>query len=302
MEQRRFCAKCNAPEVKGSDVCVVCGSKDFLLPQAEDPIKAVEIEDATVKVPVESKFIKTESDDDKSENPDVSDMESDLLQSVEPQAEDVQAEEPVPTKKKIASAIPNEERTVVYKSFAEYEKELAEKEAEEEPDEKNKKKKSKYRAKNVLLVFLCIFLSVLLVAGGFVAGVYLTYTGALDEVIPKFEPQIDRKYQSEIDTCNTYKTQLAQTLLDYVTGNGIYIDETVTVVVECVDDADFCLVTVDKDCLSAEEIESLLSNKYMCPARGTYVVQIIPFQDEEGNGKLKVEVVCDGESGGYQHS
>lgn len=301
MEQRRFCAKCNAPEVKGSDVCVLCGGTDFLLPQKETPVKVVEIEDATVKAPVESKFIRNSEDDTVTPfAEEMAQVSSEAFQEQAPEKPD-DAPDEKPERMK-TPVIPDEERTIVYKSFAEYEKELAEKGIEEDDEDKKKKKKSKHSAKNILLVFLCILLSLLLVAGGFVAGVYLTYTGALDQVLPALEPKIDEEYQTEIDTCNTYKTELAGTLLDYVTGNGVYIEETVTIVIECVDDADFCMVTVDDDCLSEEEIENLLGGNYMCPTRGTYVAKIIPFEDEDGNGKLRVEVTCDGESGGYQHS
>mgnify|MGYP002519424846 CR=1 FL=1 len=201
MEQRRFCAKCNAPEIKNSGVCVVCGGTDFVLPQTEEPVKVVEIEDAVVKASVDSKFIKASPDEGVVEN--VSEKEN---VSAEPQPveekEPIQSSEeamPIQPKKRPTNIIPGEGRTIVYKSFAEYEKELAEKEALEGPEEKDKKNKPKKEPKKASFVIMSIILCLVLVAGGFALGVYLTHNGFLDGILHSEQIGINEAQQAEID-------------------------------------------------------------------------------------------------------
>ena len=304
MEQRRFCAKCNAPEIKNSGVCVVCGGTDFVLPQTEEPVKVVEIEDAVVKASVDSKFIKASPDEGVVEN--VSEKEN---VSAEPQPveekESIQSSEEamsIQPKKRPTNIIPGEGRTIVYKSFAEYEKELAEKEALEGPEEKDKKNKPKKEPKKASFVIMSIILCLVLVAGGFALGVYLTHNGFLDGILHSEQIGINEAQQAEIDACNANQTDIAQKLASYVTENGIYIDKTTVVTIQGTKSGSGCIVTVEGDCLTSFECEALFGEEYVCPAGGTCVAEIIPYVDDEGNSMFKVEVTCDGKSGEWSHS
>jgi hypothetical protein len=162
--------------------------------------------------------------------------------------------------------------------------------------------KSKKGPRKAGFVFLCIILSLLLVAGGFVLGVYLTYNGVLDDFLRNEESGITAEQQAEIDSCNGNQTEIAEALASYIDENGIYIDKTTIVIIERSEDGADCTVTVDGDCLSSEECEVLLGDDCGCPAGGVCVAEIIPYIDDAGVSMFKIEVTCDGVSGEWSHS
>ena len=348
MEQRRFCADCHAPAVKGASFCVVCGGSNFILPQVEEtPVKAVAIDDGVVGVAADSKFIKTALDTDltvdiaeeqtvggfpqpsrdyqptyvsapvKEEAPQVpqanvynshnpQDIYSNYTpQPVEPiyEPQPIQpvVENPQPIQN-VAPVMPDEGRTVAYKSFEEYERELAEQEA---LNGKQKKPKNGGGAKSVFkkigFAILCIFLSAALLAGGFAIGVYFTHSGALDEYLPERAEEIDEDLQEQVDDCYEAQQDLAKTVKSYITENNVYVDKTTIITIESTNDGDRCLVSVEGDCMTSAECAELLGNDFICPSEGTYVVSIIPYVDSDGKSMFKIEVSCDGGEEGYKH-
>lgn len=303
MEQRKFCANCKAPMVKGASFCVVCGGHDFVSPQVEEPIKAVEIDDAVVSAPVESRFIVT-SNEVKTptessvpvapvqvEIPPVYEQKPAVQEYVAPQSA------PVPH-------ISMQERTVVYKSFEEYERELAAKEQENQAaNNEPEKKKGGAKAvfKKIGVTFLCIILSVALVFGGFVIGVYLTYKGALDEYLPEKTDELAVAYEKDLDDCYELQQELVNVVATYISDNKIYIDKTTVITIEATEEGKSTLVSVDGNCLTSSECAELFNNKYICPCEGTYTVSIIPYVDTNGSSMFKVEVKCDGGEEGWEH-
>lgn len=321
MEQRRFCANCNAPAVKGASFCVVCGGNNFILPQVEEtPVKAVEIEDAVVSAPTESKFIKTADENDATvdlrfdqpfatpqpmyEQPAYTPQPAYETQPVyEQPAYNPQpvAENYAPAQQRVAPILPDEGRTVAYKSFEEYERELAEQEALRGETKKQKSGGAKRVLKKIGYAILCILLSVALLAGGFAIGVYFTYNGALDEYLPEKPVEVDEKLQKQADDCYESQQELAKTIKSYITSNGIYVDKTTIITIESTDDGERCLISVEGDCLTSAECASLLGNDFICPSEGAIVAKVIPYVDSDGKSMFKIEVACDGGEGDYTH-
>ncbi len=347
MEQRRFCANCNAPAVKGASFCVVCGGNNFILPQVEAaPVKAVEIEDAVVSAPTESKFIKIAGESDLTVDLTTEQTVGAVPQpAYEPQpvytpqpvqepysaytpqpayetqpvytpqpvqepysaytpqpVQEPAVEEFVPAQQRVAPILPEEGRTVAYKSFEEYERELAEQEALRG---EQKKPKNGGGAKTVLkkigVSFLCILLSIALLAGGFALGVYFTHSGALDEYLPEKPVEVDEKLQKQVDDCYGTQQDLAKIIKTYITENSIYVDKTTIITIESTNDGERCLISVEGDCMTSAECAELLGNDYICPVEGTLVAKIIPYVDSDGKSMFKIEVACDGGEGDYTH-
>jgi hypothetical protein len=193
------------------------------------------------------------------------------------------------------NVLSNEERTVAYKSFEEYERELAQK-----TDDKDSKG-GKSKGGKVAFVILSILLSVLIAACTFVLGVYLTYEGYLDDYLPKAEEAVDDKYQKEMEECYDLRQDLARVVAQYISDNGIYVDKTTTITIESIDDGERCLVDVDGECLTASECADLFESNYICPSEGTYEIDVVPYVDSDGKSMFKIEVSCDGGEDEYLH-
>ena len=342
MEQRRFCADCNAPAVKGASFCVVCGGSNLVLPQVEEaPVKAVAIDDGVVSMPTDSKFIRYSSDSEatvdiadeqtvgsmpqpvnepqpvyvtppvKEQAPPIpmediysSHTSEDIYSNYTPQPVQEQVYEPQPVQpvQPVAPVNPNEGRTVAYKSFEDYERELAEQEALNGKQRKPRKSGGAKRVFKIIgYTILCILLSAALLAGGFALGIYFTHSGALDEYLPERAEEIDEDLQEQMDECYDTQQDLAKIVRTYITENKVYVDKTTIITIESINDGERCLISVEGDCMTAADCSELLGNDFICPSEGTYVVSVIPYVDTEGKSMFKIEVACDGGEEGYAH-